>query len=390
MQHVSRLIISSLLLLSGSSPLLADVRLDIDPAFQETPEWCWITAGQMVFTYYGVANINPAGNFQCGIIALISPACNVDCRYCAQVPAGSLNTIRNMLVQYSSFASSHSNTDARLKAETQTLTMTMADVRNEIDAKRPIIAGISPSGHLPPNGSEHVAVIIGYDDNDNLIVNDPFPFDGHFPENPYVGAGGMKIAGSPGQYKISRDDFEAKLIWRESVHHIRCSGAGCNQGASARIIAPSAPVQTAHNGPTHGATNEGGATPTAARAHPVLPIAPITGPFDDKSRGDDSDLAGWTKQVQLLKHAQFRQEVADIVSAAKSNFADVRSTGTSASDITLGLDVGAHYQHCYLEDTTPISCLFTIFKNDDISNILKDYDSVKSALTAALPRLESD
>jgi hypothetical protein len=64
MQYVSRLIISSLLLLSGSSPLLADVQIDIDPAFQETPEWCWITAGQMVVTYYGVANINPAGNFQ--------------------------------------------------------------------------------------------------------------------------------------------------------------------------------------------------------------------------------------------------------------------------------------------------------------------------------------
>jgi hypothetical protein len=136
---------------------------------------------------------------------------------------------------------------------------------------------------------------------------------------------------------------------------------------------------------TYATTHEHGATPSVARALPVLPTAPSTGPFDDKSRGDDSDLAGWTKQVHLMEQAPFRKEVADITAAAKSNFASVRSSGNSASHITLQLEVGGYYQHCYLEDTTPISCLFTVFKNDDVDAISKDYENVKSALTAALP-----
>jgi hypothetical protein len=78
----------------------------IDPVYQQTPVWCWAAVGEMVFTHYGVANINPAGNFQCGIIALLHPICNQDCRAC-QVGAGSLSTMNNMLTAHKDASYSH-------------------------------------------------------------------------------------------------------------------------------------------------------------------------------------------------------------------------------------------------------------------------------------------
>jgi hypothetical protein len=139
------------------------------------------------------------------------------------------------------------------------------------------------------------------------------------------------------------------------------------------------------NGTAHGTTNERNATSTVVQARPALPVAPSNGSFDDRNRDDDSSLEGWTKGVLLLKNASFRKEVVEIASAAKSNFSHVRSTEGSASDITLDLGIGPHPQHCYLENTTPVSCLFTPFRNDDVNVISTDYENVKSALTAALP-----
>ena len=98
-------------------PVLAlaeDRSLGIDPVYQETPVWCWAAVGQMVFQHNGVGNINPGGDFQCGIVALLHPICNRDCRNCV-VPAGSLFTMNNMLTEYPKVAVQRTGLHAREK-----------------------------------------------------------------------------------------------------------------------------------------------------------------------------------------------------------------------------------------------------------------------------------
>src|ERR1700676_2083210 len=77
--------------------------LDIIPVFQRTPEWCWVSCGEMIFKYYDVCCINPANDFQCGVIALIGPACDNNC-YSCPLPAGSTQVIINMLATYPAYA----------------------------------------------------------------------------------------------------------------------------------------------------------------------------------------------------------------------------------------------------------------------------------------------
>lgn len=53
-------------------------------------------------------------------------------------------------------------------------------MKKEIDEGRPIIVGVSPSGFKIKGISQHMALIVGYDDSSGdlkLTVNDPFPFE---------------------------------------------------------------------------------------------------------------------------------------------------------------------------------------------------------------------
>ena len=200
-------------------------QLDIDPVYQQTPVWCWAAVGEMVFSYYGVANINPAGNFQCGIIALLHPVCNQNCGACI-VPAGSLTVMNNMLTRYPQTATNLSGNVTRISTLTSQSRLSLESLKAEIDAGRPVVAAISPSGYRT-NVSEPVALIIGYDEDD-LIVNDPFPFALAFTGNPYEAAGGEEL--EEGQYSIPYQRFVSRLRWRETIYRIRCSGSGCSEG----------------------------------------------------------------------------------------------------------------------------------------------------------------
>ena len=211
-------------------PVLAlaeDRSLGIDPVYQETPVWCWAAVGQMVFQHNGVGNINPGGDFQCGIVALLHPICNRDCRNCV-VPAGSLFTMNNMLTEYPKVAVQRTGLRTSITTATKPSALPLSTVVSEIDAGRPVVAGISPSGYNTSNVSEHVALIVGYDGTD-LIVNDPFPCDLAITGNPYVASGGTKLG--EGQYRVSYKTFVNRLVWRESIYQIKCSGSDC-QGRS--------------------------------------------------------------------------------------------------------------------------------------------------------------
>jgi hypothetical protein len=70
-------------LFSVAKPAPSD--LDISPTFQQTPVWCWAASAEMVLTYYDIPDLNPVGDFQCAIAALVSPAC---VNNCAKLPDG--------------------------------------------------------------------------------------------------------------------------------------------------------------------------------------------------------------------------------------------------------------------------------------------------------------
>src|SRR5262249_18860616 len=89
-----------------SPALVRAETLPIRPLAQETPVWCWVAVGAMVLNYYDVPTLNPAGDYQCGIIAArFGPGsiCWVNCRAC-QVPAGAPSEITRMLREYPPFA----------------------------------------------------------------------------------------------------------------------------------------------------------------------------------------------------------------------------------------------------------------------------------------------
>jgi hypothetical protein len=91
-----------------------------------------------------------------------------------------------------------------------------AEIVEEIDDGNPVVAGISPSGyHRPGTTAEHVALIVGYrDEGDVLIVNDPFPFGAIGMSDPYLAAGAYAIYDQ--QYEIDYHDFYQQLQWTES------------------------------------------------------------------------------------------------------------------------------------------------------------------------------
>lgn len=228
----SLLVASASIVWLVSAPLHHRADLAIPPVYQQTPVWCWAAVGEMVFRHFGVANINPAGNYQCGIIALLHPACNANCMNCV-VPAGSLSTMHNMLTQYPTFASQVTGTSTHLRATSRHQALSLESVIDQIEAARPVVAGISPSGYRRAV-SEHVALIVGYDGG-HLIVNDPFPFDLAFNGNPYLTSGGTRLR--RGQYAIAYDAIRRYLNWQETIYDIRCSGQDCRQNGDDRDTA---------------------------------------------------------------------------------------------------------------------------------------------------------
>jgi hypothetical protein len=214
-----------------ATPAAADEKLSIDPVFQETPVWCWAAVGEMVFRHYDVPNINPVGDYQCGIASQMLPSCEYSCANCVS-SAGSLIYMNNVLIRYPKIAQFRTGIPTgTISSSPVYRALTRAEIEEEIDNGRPIVAGISPTGFPAGGTSQHVALIIGYEEDDDqfiLIVNDPFPY-GHpafrGQGDPFLKAGGEKV--EEGQYRIRFDRFKTRLLWRESIYRIRCKGDAC-------------------------------------------------------------------------------------------------------------------------------------------------------------------
>jgi hypothetical protein len=228
------LVITLALCLTPTKAQSSNKTLDIDPIFQETPEWCWVATGQMIFEYFNIPMINSVDG-QCGIVSLwgsqpdpltgkLWGPCLANCRACP-FPAGQVQTILAMLQQYPVMAGAfYGRQIVPLSFQASHFPLSKQRVTDEIDADRPILVGISPSGPAV-FGPQHVALIVGYetDDNDNLflVVNDPFPFAFFAQQgmpDPYVQAGGENT--DSGRYRIKYENFKTRLQWTESIHHL--------------------------------------------------------------------------------------------------------------------------------------------------------------------------
>ena len=120
---------------------------------------------------------NPDKLYQWGILAVVHPACWLFPDACAGVGGGSWEILQRMLRDFPVAAGEQNKQKIAPIASVQKAGCLSADeIRKEIDAGRPIIAGITPGAIQPPPSPAHVALIIGYVNKGrdiDLIVNDP-------------------------------------------------------------------------------------------------------------------------------------------------------------------------------------------------------------------------
>lgn len=235
------------LFLALSAPVVptmaAETTLHIPPVFQERLSWSWAAVGEMVFKYYYVPAAHRT-DYQCGIaqerkLCMGTPNCS-EC----DLPAGDEASMVRMLEQYPVMASPGGTAgDIALTVQSKAGSLSELEVKKEIDEGRPIIAGVSPSGFKMDGISQHMALIVGYDDSSGalmLTVNDPFPFEDDrflWISNPYQP--NMDMSGeNTGQYEISFERFRSKLKWKQTMYRITCTGKSCPPDGPQAAIGP--------------------------------------------------------------------------------------------------------------------------------------------------------
>jgi len=199
--------------------------LSIRPIAQEEPDWCYAASTQMIFAYYGLPAVNSV-DYQCGIVGMFNeysiPQCFIDCQFCAQVGGGTMDAIKQLVDLYGVIASQDYFIPSPVLVSSEMYSpLSLQQVETEIDAGRPILAGISPGQFPLPDVSQHAVVVVGYNINGSsalLIVNDPFPYAATFQQDPYTPAGGTLV--QPGQYSISYDAFVQELVWANTLYDI--------------------------------------------------------------------------------------------------------------------------------------------------------------------------
>ena len=172
----------------------------------------------MVLEHYDYDSVNPVGDFQCGVVAMLGGVCNNQCFAC-RVGIGSLYNLTAVLREYQRVAYYVGMYGEQFTPQV-TERLTPAQVVSEIDEGDPIVAGISPSGmggFYPPSFGEHVALIVGYENGNRtfkVIVNDPFPY-AYVGYDPYLAWDAELL--EPGQYLIDYDALTYQLGYKDSI-----------------------------------------------------------------------------------------------------------------------------------------------------------------------------
>jgi hypothetical protein len=211
--------------------LAAEVQLHIPPLFQERPDWCWAATGEMLLKYYAVPALGQT-DYQCGI-AQSQNFCKEthNCLECTLPPADDAGMV-NLLQGYSAAAMPAGSSEAiALTARAKVGRLSEEEVKRELDAGRPIIVGLSPSGFKVEEAAVHMALIVGYKEGSDdliLVVNDPFPFEDDrflWIGNPYVRV--HASGDGDAQYEIGYNRFRGRLKWTHTIYQITCTGQGC-------------------------------------------------------------------------------------------------------------------------------------------------------------------
>lgn len=206
----------ALALIASHAKRPAAHELPIPPVYQQTPVWCWAAVAEMVLRYYDWDSINPAGNFQCGVVALLGPMCNQNCFACV-TPIGNSFQLAQVIEGYQQVADRFGYPGDFVDVRTGPR-LTLDDIIDELDSGTPVMIGISPSGmapFYPPGMSDHVALVVGYDERTGaLLVNDPYPYGGNR-FDPYLPVGGQPS--KRGQYWISYPALVQGLGYKDTL-----------------------------------------------------------------------------------------------------------------------------------------------------------------------------
>ena len=118
----------------------------------------------MILKHFDYGSVNPVGNFQCGIVAMLGSECEYNCFLC-NTGIGSLHNLTNVLLDYQYYADMMEVGGDQFSPQ-MTGRLTPDQVVSKIDEGAPILAGISPSGmgqFYPPSFGEHVALVVEHD-----------------------------------------------------------------------------------------------------------------------------------------------------------------------------------------------------------------------------------
>jgi hypothetical protein len=194
--------------------------------FQQTSEWCWAAVSEMALRYFNEPNLNPFGNYQCGVIGVagkigvLPPFCQFDCTSCI-VPISSAANLTIVLQRYPLEVQS-AGLGGRSISATAGGVLSFQQVESSIVAGHPVVAGVTPIGIPSPLGPAHATLIVGFDTTTStrqgIYVNDPFPY-GLGPLGPYGDPyllNGARFTGL-GQYLIDYSTFLARLSWTEGI-----------------------------------------------------------------------------------------------------------------------------------------------------------------------------
>jgi hypothetical protein len=196
--------------------------LGMTPVAQQTHVWCWAASAEMVLEYFRLPNLNPGGNYQCGIVAVYygpNSTCWYDCFSCVAT-IGTATALQSVINGYG-YVASQFGPSRILTSRVVFAPLSFNATAQQIDQGRPLVAGISPHGYSYPNVSEHAVVIVGYQNEpgvQRIIINDPFPYGAYATPDPYTGVGGVQLA--PGRYSISYTTLISSLRWGNTIDQI--------------------------------------------------------------------------------------------------------------------------------------------------------------------------
>jgi hypothetical protein len=205
----------------AASPAEAErTELKAPSVTQQTPVWCWAATASMALEQLGFPNINPARNYQCGVVAAAFPACGDDCTKCV-TSLGSMTKLVDVLDRYKDLSlGDNKERPTKLFSPLYVANPGWARIKRSLNLSYPVIAGISPDGMpVDPAESEHTVLITGYDDNyrgtgeEWVILRDPYPYSRG--TSPYKAAG----------YSYDAATRKAELPWRVLRHRLNLSSA---------------------------------------------------------------------------------------------------------------------------------------------------------------------